>query len=87
MAIVKGKKKDVEVVEEVKTKKAKKSAPVEVVEEEIVEEEVLESTNPEDFTYTVKLEAKKITGRTSKQVDTLVFGAMGAMKKITIEKE
>lgn len=77
---MKGKKTE-EAVSEKKVKSAKK--PEAPVEQETVIEEVV-STVPEDYTYTVALEAKKIPGRNPDQVEALVFGAMGAMKKITV---
>lgn len=68
-----------------KSKAAEKEAEVEIEEE--TPEEVVESTNPADFTYTVKLDNRKLPGRDLEQVQALTFGALGSVKKILIEKE
>ena len=71
-----------------KSKAAEKEAEVEIEEEEVAAPEVVvENTNPDDFTYLVKLDNRKFSGRSAEQVDALVFGALGSAKKISIEKE
>ena len=82
---VKATKKDEKV--KAKSKAAEKEAEVEIEEDEVVQEAVVESTNPDDFTYLVKLDNRKLAGRCAHQVEALVFGALGSAKKISIEKE
>lgn len=100
MAIVKGKskadakdkkaaKKTEEVVEKKATAKAapkKETKKTEVPEKPEISGVENINTNPYDFLFTVKLDSKKYFGRNADQVEALVFGAMGAVKKITIEK-
>ncbi len=87
MAIVKDSKKETKATKS--NAKAKKQ--VEVVEEEVMETIEVEadavSTNPLDYTYTVRLDSKKYEGRNAEQVDALVFGALGAVKKIQVIRE
>lgn len=76
--------------------KKKKEA---VVEPEVVENaEVVEEfepknavapvgTNPHDARFTVKLDTRKFDNRTFYQVQTLLEGALGTFKKVTIEQE
>lgn len=78
----------------------KKAEKVETIEVEAIEPEVggeIEETEfdsavkvraeGEEATYTVKLDSKKLEGRTEDQVTCLVAGAIGSVKKIIVEQE
>lgn len=86
MAIVKDSKKETKATKS--NAKAKKQV---AVEEEVMETIEVEadavSTNPLDYTYTVRLDSKKYEGRNAEQVDSLVYGALGAVKKIQVIRE
>ncbi len=67
-------------------KKAKAVEPEEEKEEVDQEEEKMIDTDPESFSYRVKVDSKKYEGRAPEQVFNIVAGVLGAVKKIVIEK-
>lgn len=52
-----------------------------------VEETTPADTNPENFTFKVKVDNKRYEGRTAEQAVQITAGTIGCVKKLTIERQ